>query len=287
MNVSRIMLTKSGVVLGALICLAGSFMLSSFSKGKEKAHKIVSVNGTTTEILCALGLDPHLVGVDVTSTYPAFVAKLPKVGHNRSISAEGIVALNPDLVVGISNDLKSQTIGQLKSANVTTRLFKQEYSVEGTKALIRAVASEFRKEARGEELIRQLDADISSVKKPAKRKKVLFIYARGAGTMLVAGRGTPIHKMIELAGGENAVNDFDDYKPLTAEALVAADPDVLLLFDSGLKSLNGIDGIVKIQGVAETKAGKNKKIIEMDGQLLTGFGPRLGMALKELSSKIQ
>jgi len=252
-----------------------------------RESKIVSVNGTTTEILCALGLEPALVGVDVTSTYPASVEKLPKVGHNRNISAEGIVALSPDLIVGTTNDLKAQTIEQLNTANVKTKLFKQEYSVEGTKSLIRQVATEFKKEAKGEEIIRQLDADISGLNKPKAKKKVLFVYARGAGTMMVAGKGTPVQKMIELAGGENAVNDFNDYKPLTAEALVAADPDVLLLFDSGLRSLNGIDGVLKIQGVAETKAGKNKKIVEMDGQLLTGFGPRLGKALKELSSKIQ
>lgn len=262
-------------------------MLSAFTQGYRKESKIVSVNGTTTEILCALGLEPALVGVDVTSTYPASVEKLPKVGHNRNISAEGIVALSPDLIVGTANDLKAQTIEQLNTANVKTKLFKQEYSVEGTKALIRQVATEFKKEAKGEEIIRQLDADIAGLSTPKTKKKVLFIYARGAGTMMVAGKGTPVQKMIELAGGENAVNDFNDYKPLTAEALVAADPDVLLLFDSGLKSLNGIDGILKIQGVTETKAGKNKKIVEMDGQLLTGFGPRLGKALKELSSKIQ
>ncbi|MCR6639249.1 MAG: helical backbone metal receptor [Sporocytophaga sp.] len=286
MKVSKTISTKFGLILSSLIYVAGILMLSAFTQGYMKESKIVSVNGTTTEILCALGLEPALVGVDVASTYPASVEKLPKVGHNRNISAEGIVALSPDLIVGTANDLKAQTIEQLNTANVKTKLFKQEYSVEGTKSLIRQVATEFKKEAKGEEIIRQLDADIAGLNKPKTKKKVLFIYARGAGTMMVAGKGTPVQKMIELAGGENAVNDFNDYKPLTAEALVAADPDVLLLFDSGLKSLNGIDGILKIQGVTETKAGKNKKIVEMDGQLLTGFGPRLGKALKELSSKI-
>lgn len=286
MKVSKTISTKSGLILSSLIYIAGILMLSAFTQGYMKESKIVSVNGTTTEILCALGLELALVGVDVTSTYPASVEKLPKVGHNRNISAEGIVALSPDLIVGTANDLTAQTIEQLNTANVKTKLFKQEYSVEGTKSLIRQVATEFKKEAKGEEIIRQLDADIAGLNKPKTKKKVLFIYARGAGTMMVAGKGTPVQKMIELAGGENAVNDFNDYKPLTAEALVAADPDVLLLFDSGLKSLNGIDGILKLQGVTDTKAGKNKKIVEMDGQLLTGFGPRLGKALKELSSKI-
>jgi iron complex transport system substrate-binding protein len=93
-------------------------------------------------------------------------------------------------------------------------------------------------------------------------------------------------KMITLAGAENAATGFNDFKPLTAEAMVAANPDVILLFDSGLQSLGGIEGLLKVPGVAQTNAGKNRKVIVMDGQLLTGFSPRVITAIKELSQKI-
>ena len=104
--------------------------------------------------------------------------------------------------------------------------------------------------------------------------------------MMVAGEGTQIEKIIQLAGGENAVSGFTEFKPLTAEALVAANPDVILLFDSGLSSLGGADMLLGMPGVKETEAGRNKKIVEMDGQLLTGFSQRLGQAILELSEKI-
>jgi len=275
------------LLLALPVALAVTLSLSNFTlKGKEEKLRIVSVNGTTTEILCALGLESNLVGVDVTSTYPESVEKLPKVGHNRNISSEGVVALNPTLVIGTSNDLKPQLIEQLASAKVKTQLYKQDFSVEGTKALIKEIAATFHKDAAGAELVRQIDTDLAKVKKPSVKKKVLFIYARGAGTMMVAGKGTSVQKLIELAGGENAVNDFNDFKPLTAEALVAANPDVLLLFDTGLESIGGVDGLLQIQGIAQTTAGKNKKVIAMDGQLLTGFGPRLGKAVYTLSSQL-
>src|SRR5690606_33860565 len=125
-----------------------------------------------------------------------------------------------------------------------------------------------------------------AIKSEGSNPKVLFIYARGTGTMMVAGKDTQVGKMIELAGGVNAVNDFADFKPLTAEALVAANPDVILLFDSGLSSLGGIDGLWEVQGNKQTNAGKNRKVIEMDGQFLTGFSQRLGKALEELGKKI-
>jgi iron complex transport system substrate-binding protein len=249
--------------------------------------KIVSVNGTMSEIICSLGLQSNLVGVDVTSTYPVTLNKIPKIGHNRSISPEGIIALSPSLVVGMENDLKPVLINQLKASNITTHLFKQEYSVEGTKKLITETGIYFKQTAKAAALITQLDKDLALVKKPTIKRKVLFIYARGAGSLMVSGTGTSVDKMIQLSGGQNAINSFTDFKPLTTEALVVANPDVILLFDSGLESLGGLSGLMKIQGMNQTNAGKNKKIITMDGQLLTSFGPRLGKAVLQLSNKLQ
>lgn len=248
--------------------------------------KIVSVNGAMSEIICGLGLQSSLVGVDVTSTYPESLNNVVKIGHNRSVSAEGIIALTPSLVVGMQNDLKPTVIEQLTSSSIKTKLFVQDYSVEGTKKLITDAGVYFNQVAKATSLIKQLEVDIASVKKSSVKKKVLFIYARGAGSMMVSGTGTSVDKIIDLSGAENAISAFADFKPLTSEALIAANPDVILLFDSGLESIGGIDGLLKMQGIAQTNAGKNKKIITMDGQLLTGFGPRLGKAMIELSSKL-
>ncbi len=270
------------LVIGIGLCLS---FANPFSNQEEK-QKIVSTNGTVSEILCALGLESNIVGTDITSTYPPSLAKLPKVGHNRMVSAEGVLALAPDLVTGTSADINPQLTEQLKTTHIKTNIYTQEFTVDGAKKLIQEVAASFHLESKGKQLVSQLEADLAKVKKPATRKKVLFIYARGAGTMMVAGQRTAPNGMIQLAGAENAVTDFNDFKPLSAEALVAANPDVILMFESGLKSMGGIDGLLKVQGIAETNAGKNKKVIEMDGQLLTGFGPRLGKAVAELASKL-
>ena len=164
--------------------------------------------------------------------------------------------------------------------------FEQDYSAAGARKLISDVAATFGLSAKAPAILRKLNTDLAVVRKPARTQKVLFIYARGAGTLMVAGKNTPVEKMIELAGGTNAATGFDNFKPLTAEALIAANPDVLLLFNSGLESLGGVDGLLKIPGVAQTNAGRNRTVIEMDGQLLTGFSPRLGLAVQELSRKL-
>ncbi len=273
--------------LSARLLVLGALLLSTLGAAAAPAPRIVSLSGTISEIICDLGHQSQLVGVDVTSTYPATLDKLPKVGHNRNISAEGVLAQNPTLVVGTAESLKPEVAAQLKSAGVRVELFKQAYSVEGTKQLIKDVAAAFGASAEVPALLKKLDAQLVQVRKPAKAPKVLFIYARGTGTMMVAGQGTQVEKIIQLAGGQNAATGFADFKPLTPEALVAANPDVLLLFDTGLSSLGGKSGLLQVPGIAQTTAGRTGRVVEMDGQLLTGFGPRLGLAASELAKKIQ
>ncbi len=270
----------------ARLLLLGALLLSTLASAAP-APRIVSLNGTISEIICDLGRQSQLVGVDVTSTYPATLDKLPKVGHTRTISAEGVLAQNPTLVIGTTESLKSEVAAQLKSAGVRVELFKQTYSVEGTKQLIKEVAAAFGASAQVPALLQKLDAQLAQVRKPTKAPKVLFIYARGTGTMMVAGQGTQVEKIMQLAGGQNAATGFTEFKPLTAEALVAANPDVLLLFDSGLQSLGGKAGLLQVPGIAQTTAGRTGRVVEMDGQLLTGFGPRLGLAAAELAKKLQ
>lgn len=265
-----------------LACLLMALQTSA----RAPYQRIVSLNGTVTEIICALGFEKALVGIDVTSTYPASIQSLPRVGHNRNIAAEPVLALKPEIVITTANYISPAVLEQIKSVGVKTVQLQQEYSVAGTKQLITQIAAALGAPEKGTALIKKLEAEQQTLKVAAAKKKVLFIYARGAGNMMVAGDGTSVKEMIALAGGQNAISGFKDYKPLSAESLIAANPDVILMFDTGLESMGGVDGLLKVQGVAQTNAGKNRKVIVMDGQYLTGFGPRVISAVKELAGKI-
>lgn len=250
-----------------------------------KTDRIVSLNGAVTETLASLDVAGNIVGRDVTSTFPADL-KATDLGHVRSITAESILALQPSVVFGTTKDVNPTLNEQLQKANIPLVLIDQEYTVDGSKKLITEVATKLKKE-NYQPLIDNISNKMASVKTFDKKPKVLFIYARGAGNLMVAGKETPLHNMIELAGAENAAAALTDFKPLTPEALLTTNPDVILMFDSGLKSLGGVDGLLKIEGISTTNAGKNKKVVTMDGQLLSGFGPRLGDAVLELHNKLQ
>ncbi|MGC4128874.1 MAG: ABC transporter substrate-binding protein [Bergeyella sp.] len=255
---------------------------STATETPVSGQKIVTLNGGITEIVSALGLEKEIVGTDVTSTYPESLKATAKdLGHVRSMTIEPVMALNPTLILASEKDLNPDLMAKIKESGIKTELFTQEYSVEGTKKLIEQVAktvgnTDYKK------LYEKIDADLAKIQPIANKPKVLFIYARG-NNLMVGGKETPMAKLIGIAGGENAVNDFEDFKPLTPEALVQYNPDVLLFFTTGLEGAGGIDGVLKVPGVAQTTAGKNKKIIAMDGGLMSGFGPRLGEAAYTLN----
>ncbi|WP_294247844.1 hemin ABC transporter substrate-binding protein [uncultured Chryseobacterium sp.] len=247
------------------------------SETPKSNNKIVTLNGGITEIVAALGHEKEIVGTDVTSTYPESLKATAKdLGHVRSMTIEPIMAVSPTLILASDKDINPALMGKIKSSGIKTEIFKQEFTVDGTKKLIADVAKTIGSDDY-QKLNDKIDADLKQIQPIAKKPKVLFIYARG-NMLMVSGKNTPMASLIELAGGENAVNDFEDFKPLTPEAVVKANPDVLFFFTSGLQGAGGNEGALKMPGVAQTNAGKNKKIIAMDGGLVSGFGPRLGEA---------
>lgn len=250
--------------------------------------RIITLSGALTETVDALGYGPQIVAVDVTSTYPAYVNKIEKVSQNRSISAEGVISFTPDLVLAPEGALSNAIEFQLKSAGIKVVTVKQEYSAKGAVTFIRQVASALNNIPKGEELVKQTTLSVNKalevVKKNPKSPKVLFLYARGAGTMMVAGKDTNLDAIIKLAGGKNAAQGFSKFKPYTTESLVNANPDLILMFDFGYKSLGGINSILKMPGVSLTNAGKNKRIVQMDGELLVNFSVRLAQAITQLNA---
>lgn len=248
-----------------------------------KTERIISLNGAITEILADLGEKQNIVAVDVTSTFPEDIKETATdLGHTSKMSIESIMSLNPSVIYATEKDISDEIKTQLEKTGIKLQIIKQVFSVDGTKEMIKTIAESLNK-TDYKDLYTRIDKDLEGLHSFEKQPKVLFIYARGAATLLVAGDETPVNNVIALAGGINAVTEFKDFKPLTPESLLNSNPDYILMFTTGLQSMGGIDGVLKIDGISQTNAGKNRKVIAMDGQLLAGFGPRVGQAAKELN----
>ena len=250
--------------------------------------RILALNGEITEIVFALGLGDKVVGIDTSATYPPQVKSLPNVGYQRTLSAEGILALRPSVIIGNENAGPPAVIEQIRGAGVPVLIIKYSPTVESVPEKIRAVAEALGVAERGNELARSTQAEIDGARalaaKATSRPKVAYLNVRGGGTQQIWGEGTAGAAMISAAGGVDAGTSagIRSSKPLTAEAIVAMQPDVILVLSASLESVGGVDGLLQIPGLAQTPAGKNRRVLEYEDQYLLGLGPRTGQALLDL-----
>lgn len=254
----------------------------------QAAERIISGNGAITEIVCALGAQDQLVAVDSSSVYPEVVTGLPQIGYARQLSSEGVLSASPTLVLLGDDAGPPASVEQIASMGTRVVKLGPGHLVEEALVRIQAVGDAIGRNDAAKELVADLKNDLDRLQTPSNsvRPRVLFIYARGGGVMNVSGEGTAADSMIKLAGGENAVSGVTGYKPLTAEAAVAARPDVILVTTRGLEASGGIPTLLAQPGLNLTPAGENERVVVMDDLLLLGFGPRLGQAATELFGKL-
>jgi iron complex transport system substrate-binding protein len=210
---------------------------------------------------------------------------LPSIGYRGGINAEGILSLKPTLVIAEKDYVEDAVLQQLTASGVKLLIIDRKYTFNDTKKFIAQIATALNRDADGKKLIAKIEGELAEanamLKKATSVPKVLSVYNRGTSTISVAGKNT-FGEILSYAGATSAVRDVEGYKPLNTEALIAANPDYLLMVSTGLESLGGIDGAVKIPGVAQTTAGKKKQIVSIESLKLTNFGPRFGEAVKEL-----
>ena len=252
----------------------------------DTPRRVVTVGGALTEIVYALGAQDVLVGNDTTSYYPPEADRLPKVGYQRMLSAEGILSLNPDLVIVTDEAGPPAVLAQVRSANVALLTLDAGRSLEDVTATIRAIAGTLGKRHAADALIETIEQTAAALAREtageAPRKRLLFILQHGGGAPLAAGRATAADNIITLAGARNAVTGYDGYKPLTPEAAAALQPDGILVTAQGLEEAGGKDALLAVPGLSLTPAAQNGRVIVMDALLLLGFGPRTAQAAAEL-----
>ncbi len=268
----------------------GSAMASQVEALPSAARRIVSVGGSITEILYALGEEDRLVARDSTSLYPEEATVLPDVGYMRALSPEGVLSVDPDGILALEGSGPPEAMQVLEKARVPLVVIPERFDSQGIVDKINAVgnaigepqkAQAFAARVAGDlEAARMLTADV------VDRKKVLFILSLQGGKVLASGTGSAANGIIELAGGQNAITGFAGYKQLTDEAVIEAQPDVVLMMDREGNLGIGEDEVLSHPAIAATPAGVNRQVIRMDGLYLLGFGPRTAAAVRDLAVRL-
>lgn len=271
-------------------------LLAAMSAGlpaqAANARRIVSVGGALTEIVFALEVSTDLVGVDTTSLYPQSAQKLPSVGYARALSVEGVLALAPTQLIATEDAGPPAVLRQLSAAGVAITVLAANHRFEGLLERIkrvgeltgRVVQATAMQQALQQEWVR---TRVHVFQRTTKPVRVLFVLAHTPNQVMVAGTDTSAQAMLDYAGASNAISGFSGYKPLTPEAVIAAQPDVVLLTDQGLKAAGGVNGILKLPGLEQTSAGRKRRVISLEAMFLLGFGPRFPAAVAALNMAIE
>ncbi|MGP1717224.1 MAG: heme/hemin ABC transporter substrate-binding protein [Methylophilus sp.] len=266
-------------------------MLWAAETQKKTARRIVSIGGGLTEIIYALGANNELVGVDTTSLYPEAATKLPSVGYARTLSSEGILALAPNHVLATEDAGPPAVLRQINAAGVPVTVLPANDKFEGVLDRITRIGTLIDRPAQASQLIEKMKADWQKVREPILARKtpmprVLFVLSHSPGQIMVGGKGSSAEAMMHYVGAHNAIQGFDGFKPLTPESVIAAQPDVVLFTDQGLGIVGGIDGALKLPGLAQTPAGQKRRIASLEAMFMLGFGPRLPQAVAALDNAL-
>lgn len=252
-----------------------------------KLDRILSIGGDVTEIIHALGEGRRVIATDTTSTFPPAVLALPKVGYMRALSTEGVLAQSPDLILASAGSGPPEVIAALKQSGVPIALVDYSPSAPGIGRKIALIAEILDVKEKGATLTRSIETELASLESAlaqAPRPRTLFVLSLIGGRIMAAGSKSSANEIITLAGGTNAVAEFDGFKPASAEAIIAAQPEAVVMMER--EGDIGTDDLFAQDPFSKIPAAKTRKLIRMDGSYLLGFGPRTPSAARELAKAL-
>lgn len=267
----------------------------------DSAERIIAVDlsGSLAQTLWGLGYGDRLVGRDISTTIPG-AEDLPVVtGTGHSISPESVLELRPDLIITDGTVGPIDVMLQLREAGITLVFVREDPGLSQAANQARRIAAMLGQPDLGDMLANQVTSDIESVTQtiaaniPAERERrlrMVFLYLRGAnGIYYLFGDESGAGDLIEALGGINVAGEigWEGLRPVTDEALIEANPDLILVMSTGLESVGGVDQLIQLKpAIGLTQAGQNKRFVDMADNVVLGFGPRTPLVLDALARAI-
>lgn len=279
--------------LSALLVLwAGLLSSASVMAAEPLPQRWISSGGSLSEWVVVLGGEKHLVGVDSTSQHPASLRELPSIGYQRQLAAEGMLALRPEVLIGSEEMGPPPVLAQLRGAGVQVEMLSSSPDLLSLHSSLQRIGALLGEPQRAEQTFAayqqrlQQQADwLQAAQRQQPAPGVLLLLGHAGGSPLAGGKASAADWLIEHAGGRNLAS-HTGYKTLSTEALLALDPEVVIIADRSLAGDAARDALLKQNpALAATRAARNQRLVMLDPTLLVGgLGPRLPDGLAALSA---
>ncbi|MFM9497416.1 hemin ABC transporter substrate-binding protein [Streptomyces galilaeus] len=256
------------------------------------ASRILPLNGGVAEIVFTLGLGDRVVGRDITATFEE-AKKLPQVTKAHDVSAESVLSLRPTVVLADTDTGPKEAVQQIREAGIPVVVLDPATKLSDVTARTTRIAAALGVPEAGRALNERMSDELAAARAgvpEGSRPKVAFLYLRGsAAVYLIGGKGSGADSLLAAAGAVDAGTQAGldrPFTPITTEALAQAQPDVILMMTKGLESVGGLDGLLTIPGIAQTPAGLNRRVVDMEDGVLLGFGPRTPLVIDILVDRV-
>lgn len=260
-------------------------IFANCSKAKDSS-RIVVAGGSITETLFYLDLSKNIIAVDTTSNFPDEAKNLPSIGYVRALSTEGVLSLNPTLIIGEKDMGPPNVIQQIRNTSVELKIIEEDNSAEGINKKIDCIKNivggkkfDSEKNINLKSSILKLK-NISNINNNNKIRGLIILMMRGTSP-IVAGSDTSGGDFLRMIGATNSMNSFEGWKPVGREAIMISNPDFIIVTKRALKNFGSSKTFMKESGILDTKAAKLNKVFFEDGMQFLGFGPRtMDLAIK-------
>ena len=251
-------------------------------------QRVVALANGSAEIIASLGYLNILVGRDIASTSNELKG-VPIATAGHQVVAEKILELNPDVLLIDNTTGPATAIDVIKRAGIKVAMIDEAWMLTDIAKKIVAIGEVIGAQPTAVQLVEKLNSALQDSGKDHPGVRIAFLYLRGGSAIyLLGGQGSGADSLIEHLGAIDvgAQKFKDPFSPITSEALIATNPEIILVMSKGLESVGGIDGLVSLPGISQTPAGKNRAVIAVDDSLLLSFGPRTPDLLRQLSGAI-
>ncbi|RVT92335.1 hemin ABC transporter substrate-binding protein [Rhodovarius crocodyli] len=252
--------------------------------------RVVVAGGGVAEIICALGCRDALVGADSTCLFPSALTRLPQLGYLRALSAEGVLSLRPEILLLAHDAGPAPVVAQLAAAaGPRLRQVPRIENEESLSAAIAVVAEALNEQAAGTRLAGTIAEDfraLAAMRPAGPGPRVMLLLGGGNGAPMAAGARTAADAMFRLAGLRNAMTGYDNYRPVSAEAALAANPDWIVAPSHVLDNVGGADALLASPALAMLPAARAKRLYTADSAYMLGFGPRTAHAARDMATAI-
>lgn len=274
------------MLIGCLPVLADGAVTVTDMHGREitltePATRIVAMQPSDCEILCAIGCEDALVGIGQNCDYPAPILGLPVVQSGAETNIEEILALNPQVVLMNDMGQSEEQVRQLEQNGVKV-VVSRAADIEGVYYAIRMIGHLMGKDENAEAVVADMQATFEDIrsKSASEGKTVYFEVSPLQWGLWTTGKGTFMDELAAVCGLENAFSDMEGWQAVSEEQVIARNPDYIVSI-AGMGD-TAVEEILGRAGWQDMNAVKNAQVFNAESNAISRPGPRLKDAAIEL-----